>query len=394
MKLLTFSTLFPSQERPNFGVFVENRLRHLLNDFPVESRVVAPVPWFPLKHPRFGEYATYARVPDVETRHGIKIVHPRYLLLPKIGMSTSPLTLALAARASLERIRRDGYDFDVIDAHYFYPDGVAAALLGKWFDRPVVITARGTDLNLIPQYRLPRNMIQWAAKRSSGLITVCKALKDVLVDLGVADGKVTVLRNGVDLRQFVPPQDRDALRAKLGLTGMTLLSVGGLIERKGHHLIIEALNELPNVSLLIAGGGPDERALGDLITKYKLRSRVRMLGSVGHAVLKDYYGAADALVLGSSREGWANVLLEAMACGTPVVATNVWGTPEVVAAAEAGVLVERSSSGIAEGVKRLFKQLPARDTTRRYAERFDWHATSQGQYELFGRIHHAAGGQA
>ena len=389
MKLLTFSTLFPSQERPNFGVFVENRLRHLLNDFPVESRVVAPVPWFPLKHPRFGEYATYARVPDVETRHGIKIVHPRYLLLPKIGMSTSPLTLALAARASLEKIRREGYDFDVIDAHYFYPDGVAAALLGKWFDRPVVITARGTDLNLIPQYRLPRNMIQWAAQRSSGLITVCKALKDVLVNLNVPADKVTVLRNGVDLRQFMPPQDRDALRAKLGLTGMTLLSVGGLIERKGHHLIIEALNELPNVSLLIAGGGPDERALGDLITKYKLHSRVRMLGSVGHAVLKDYYGAADALVLGSSREGWANVLLEAMACGTPVVATNVWGTPEVVAAAEAGVLVERSPSGIAEGVKRLFKQLPARDATRRYAERFDWHATSQGQYELFGRIQHA-----
>jgi glycosyltransferase involved in cell wall biosynthesis len=103
--------------------------------------------------------------------------------------------------------------------------------------------------------------------------------------------------------------------------------------------------------------------------------------------LKTYYNAADVMVLSSSREGWANVLLEAMACGTPVVASNVWGTPEVVAAPEAGVLMpERTPEGLVQAMAQLRANYPDHGATRRYAERFGWEPTTQGQIDLFGSI--------
>jgi glycosyltransferase involved in cell wall biosynthesis len=192
-----------------------------------------------------------------------------------------------------------------------------------------------------------------------------------------------VLRNGVDLDLF-KPVDRERARAELGMSGPTLLSVGGLVERKGHHIAVEALVHLPEVQLLIAGDGEERTALGALAQSLGVSGRVRFLGVIDQATLRKYYGAADALVLASSREGWANVLLEAMACGTPVIATRVWGTPEVVAAPEAGVLMrERSAPALADAYRELFADYPQHSATRRYAERFSWDDTTSGQLKLF-----------
>jgi glycosyltransferase involved in cell wall biosynthesis len=386
MKIATFTTLYPSAARPNHGVFVETRLRHLVASGGVDARVVAPVPWFPSTHPRFRSYATMARTPAREQRNGIEIVHPRYPLPPKIGMSVAPFALASAGARALSRLRADGFDFELIDAHYFYPDGVAAILAGRWLDRPVVITARGTDLNLIPRYALPRRMIRWAAQNAAGVVTVCAALKDVLIDLGIDAARIDVLRNGVDLELF-RPIDREQGRADLGFTGRTLVSVGFLTPRKGHDIAIRAMRQLSDTQLVVIGDGEQLGALKSLALQCGVSDRVRFVGAMPQSQLRDYYGAADALVLMSDREGWANVLLESMACGTPVVATNVWGTPEVVAAPEAGLLVdERTPEALAEAAGRLFANPPDRAATRRYAERFSWDATTAGQLQLFRRV--------
>lgn len=386
MKILTFTTLYPNAERPNHGIFVETRLRHLVASGAVEARVIAPVPWFPFKNPRFGTYAGFARVPRQEERRGIRITHPRYPLIPKIGMTIAPLLLAAAARKEIRRIIDEGYDFDLIDAHYFYPDGVAAVMLGEEFNKPVVITARGTDINLIPNYSLPRKMVLWAARKAAKAITVCNALKEEMVALGADPSKILPLRNGVDLQLF-QPGDREQLRRKLGMNRFTLLSVGLLEPRKGHELIIQAMPEMPDAELLIAGSGPDRQKLESLARDLGVDQRVRFLGPRPQQELREYYGAADALVLASSREGWANVLLESMACGTPVVASNVWGTPEVVASPDAGVLMkERTPRGIVDAVKTLRDHYPSHDATRRYAEQFSWDATTQGQLDLFNSI--------
>nr|WP_314542797.1 glycosyltransferase family 4 protein [uncultured Massilia sp.] len=384
MNILTFSTLFPNSVKPGHGIFVETRLRHLVASGRIASRVVAPVPWFPSSNPRFGDYARLAKVPRHEARNGLSVAHPRYPVLPKIGMNVAPLLLAQAAKPAIGRLLDEGFDFDVIDAHYFYPDGVAAAMLGRYFNRPVVITARGSDITLLPHYALPRRMIRWAAGRAAAIITVCDALRDEVVKLGVDGAKVTSLRNGVDLQLFRPTERQPD-------QPFTLVTVGHLVPVKAQELIVGALPLLPGVRLVIAGDGPNRGMLERLAADLGVAERVRFLGAVPQAELRAQYGAADAMVLASSREGWANVLLESMACGTPVVASRVWGTPEVVAAPEAGVLMaERSPQGVADAVNALRAAYPDRAATRRYAERFSWDDTTAGQLRVFDAVLAAA----
>jgi teichuronic acid biosynthesis glycosyltransferase TuaC len=386
LKTLTYSTLFPNAAQPSHGIFVENRLRHLLQSGEVATKVVAPIAWFPFADERFGHYGSLAMAPRYEERFGTPIFHPRFPLIPKIGMTVAPALLFAATRHLLGRILRGGYAFDVIDAHYFYPDGVAAALLGRLLGKPVVITARGTDINLIANYAVPRRMILWAAREAAAVITVCDALKQRLIELGAEAAKIHVLRNGVDLQLF-RPLDRAAARARFGATGFTIASVGHLISRKGHDFVIEAVAKLPDACLLIAGEGPERSRLDQLVGKLGIADRVRFLGRLPHQSLSEVYSAADVLALASDREGWPNVLLEAMACGTPVVATAIWGTPEVVAAPEAGLLVhERTGAAFAAALVQLRNALPDRDATRRYAEAFSWDATTLGQLRLFRQV--------
>lgn len=381
LRLLTFSTLYPNPAQPNHGVFVENRLRHLVGSGEAISTVLAPVPWFP------GRTSRHAAIPATTMRHGIAIHHPRFLAPPGIGMATNPFALYRAARAALRRLVAEGLAFDAIDAHYLYPDGVAAVWLGREFGKPVAITARGSDTSQLPHYRIPGALIRRAIAGADALIAVSAGLAEGLFGLGAPAAKVTVLRNGVDLAVFRPVADRAAARAELGLTGPTLLSVGLLIERKGHHLTIAALRDLPGHTLLIAGEGPDRATLLALAARLGVADRVRLLGAQPHARLPLFYTAADAMVLASSREGWANVLLESMACGTPVVASPAWGSREAVTAPEAGLVIDAATpAAIAEGVRRLLAAPPDRAATCRYAGRFGWDETTAGQLALFRRL--------
>ena len=387
MKILTFTTLYPNAQFPTNGIFVETRLRKLRANYPeVQSLVIAPVPWFPFTGKRYGMYGRMAAVPAQEERSGIRILHPRYPLLPKIGMSLAPFLMARAMLPVLRKVIAQGFDFELIDAHYYYPDGVAATMLGKKLRKPVVVTGRGTDIHSIPSYRIPRKLVLNASRAAAASITVAAALKTELVRMGAQEDKIHVLRNGVDL-DFFRPQDRAVLRTQLGFAGKTLISVGNLSELKGHHLIIEAMASLPDFHLLVIGSGSYEPQLHTAIQQHGVADRVTLIPRVGQDKLREYYAAADALILASSREGWANVLLESMACGTPVVATRIWGTPEVVTAPEAGLLIpERSAAAIAAGVSALFAHYPDRAATRRYAERFNWRETSDGQMALFRSI--------
>jgi glycosyltransferase involved in cell wall biosynthesis len=389
IRTLLFSTLYPSEIRPIHGIFVETRLRELLKSGEVESRVVAPVPWFPFKGERFGDYGKFAATPHVEQRNGVEVHHPRYFLPPRIGMNIAPTTLAMAALPTIRRLMRDGFDFDLIDAHYYYPDGVAAGIIARKLGKPFVVTARGTDLNLIPQYPLPRRLILETAQQASASIGVCKALMDTLVELGGDAAKCNVFRNGVDLERF-RPEPRAAARQRLGLPTerRQLLSVGHLIERKGHHIAIEALPLLPpDIDLTIVGTGPEQSALQALAMRLGVTPRVRFAGMIPQTEFKWWYSAADILLLCSSREGWANVLLEGMACGTPVVATNIWGTPDVVSTPDAGLLMrERAAPALAESVQQLFAAYPDREKVRRHAEGFSWDQTTQDQLRLFREI--------
>ena len=377
LKILSFSTLFPNAVQPRHGIFLEHRLAHLAHAGAVSIRHVAPVPYFPSGHPRFGRYAQFARVPDADVRAGLPVTYPRFPLLPKVSMSAAPWLLAAATLRHLRRIRRSGFDFDLIDAYYLYPDGVAAAALARILGKPLLLTAFGSDVSQIPAYALPRRALLWAARQAPLMTVVCQALKDELVRLGVPAARMRVVLHGVDLRLFQPPADRAALRNSLGLTGPTLISVGHLIDRKGHDFAIRAMPDLPGHTLLIVGDGPREAALRQLAYGLGLGERVRFLGHVDQARLPALMGAADALVNCSDREGIANVLIEAMACGTPVAATAVWGSPEAVTTPAAGVLLrERSAAALVDGIRALQAVPPDRAATRRHAETFTWERTA------------------
>lgn len=386
IRLLTFTTLYPHAAAPNHGVFVENRLRALLETGEATARVLAPVPWFPSRHPRFGERARHAAAPAAETRHGIAVAHPRFLAIPRLGLRLSPALLAAAALRAARRLLAAGERFDLIDAHYFYPDGVAAVALGRTLGLPVVITARGSDITQFPDYPVARARILRAAAAAAGLITVSEGLRQAMIGLGVPGERIVTLRNGVDARLFrpLPPA---ACRARLGLAGPLLVSVGGLIPRKGHELTIAALTRLPGWTLAIAGEGPERAALQAQARRLGVGDRVRLLGAVPHADLPTLYGAADISVLASAREGWANVLLESMACGTPVVASPIPGNDEVVRGAAAGrIAAARTPEAIADAVRALHDAAPDRAETAAYGAAFSWDATSAGQLALFRRV--------
>lgn len=387
IRTLLFSTLYPSSVRPGHGIFVETRLRELLGSGRVQTKVVAPVPWFFSSHARFGSYARMASTPLRETYQGVDVQHPRYFIPPKVGMSIAPFTLAMGAVSAVQRLLDEGFDFDLIDAHYYYPDGVAAALLSRYFKRPLVITARGSDINLVPDYLIPRKLIQWAASKAFASVGVSAALTGAMSRLGLATSKLITMRNGIDLVRFKPMPKAEA-RKVLGWAAVpTLISVGHLIEDKGHHIAIEALSQLENFNLVIVGEGPERQALERLATRRDVHLRVAFTGRIEQKDLPVYYSAADILVLPSSREGWPNVLLEAMACGTPVIATDVGGVAEIVTTDVAGRRLQtRSSDELVSAVKSLLGCYPNRLAVRTHAESFSWQSTTAAQMGLFESI--------
>ena len=385
VRLLVFTSLYPNAVMPRHGVFVEERLRHLVGSGRVSATVVAPVPWFPFGHPRFGTYAAFAKVPEREQRRGIDILHPRYPVIPKIGMNIAPL---LMYRWLLPVLRKqiDLENFDLIDAHYFYPDGVVAARLGAALGRPVVITARGSDLNVIPRHPLPRRRIKTTAACVDAVVTVSEALKRKAEALGIESGRISVLRNGVDLERF-QPLDRSAIRIRLGLVGPVWLAVGNLVELKGVHVTLGALAKVPDAVLLVAGDGPEASRLRQLASESRVDARVRFLGNVPQAQLLEYYNAADVLMLASSREGMPNVVLESLACGTPVVAAPFAGVEELVNGPEAGEVAEaRTADALFAAWQRLWRRRPDRAATRRFAENLGWGPVVKAQCALYAKV--------
>ncbi|MBI1366541.1 MAG: glycosyltransferase [Alphaproteobacteria bacterium] len=386
MRVLTFTTLYPNAAAPTHGVFVENRLAAFAARHGADVKVVAPVPWFPLAARWAGRYGAYARAPRREARRGLSVSHPRYLIPPKIGMNYAPIALERCLEREARSLIEGGWDFDVIDAHYLYPDCVAALRVGEKLGKPVVVTARGSDVSLLPSFSRQRRMILETTFAADGVVAVADALKTELVRIGAPKEKIRVFRNGVDLKRF-RPLDRETIRRKMGLHGRVIASVGHLIERKGHHLVIEALAATPNATLLIVGAGEEEGRLKRLAARVGVSARVRFLGAVAHEALVEIYNAADALALASSREGWPNVLLEAMACGTPVVATPVWGSVEIVCAPEAGRLArDRDAASLADALRRLLAAPPFRAATRRFAENYSWDETSDNLAALFDEV--------
>jgi glycosyltransferase involved in cell wall biosynthesis len=375
MKILTFTHLFPNEIQPMWGIFVYQRVNHFAKRPGNQVRVVAPVPYIPRWFPT-SNWEKYKRIRSVEKVGDLDVEHPRYPLLPKIGMPLHGLLLFLGCYRYVARLHREE-GFDCIDSHWVYPDGFAAVLLGKMLGVPVFCSARGTDINLYPSFKLIRPLIRWTLRETAGIIAVSESLKQEIAKLGIDPEKIRVIGNGVDPDRF-EVMDRREARTKLGLPRdvSLVIAVGTLNEHKNHALLLSSFSQIaqsrPGMLLVILGEGHLRCQLEAQIKEKNLQDRVLLPGSQSNDVLKTWFNAADVSCLSSSREGWPNVLMESLACGTPVVATRVGGVPEVIKTKEYGVLVEPEVAAFAQGLEKALDRKWDREEIARYARSRTW----------------------
>ena len=307
--------------------------------------VVAPILRFPGN--RWFRGRDYVGVPFCESRRGLRVYHPRVLCLPGIGKCLDGLTYFLSLLPFVAWLKRR-FPFDVIDAHFAYPDGLAGVLLGCAFGRPTVITVRGSHDIRHAGYALRRFQMQYAFRAAAAVITVSASLQRFSESFGRDKRDVRVIPNGVDASRFCP-FDRRAARAALGLPQdrIILLAVGTLAEGKGHHLVIETLPALrrhyPNLLYVALGNGRPsggyERRLAGLLARDGLHQNVRIVSHRPHDEIRLWMAAADLFCLATRNEGWCNAIMEALACGIPVVTTQVGGNVELVREGRDGFLV-------------------------------------------------------
>jgi len=391
MHVITFTNLFPSSVMPTHGIFVYERMRRVMDASGCRLSVVAPVPavWWPLRR---GIYKQWAKVPLREQWHGVDVYHPRYRHIPGMSLARQADAVVKGSREVVRSLIQQGPA--VLDSHYVWPDGVAAASLAREFAVPFTMTARGTDINVLAQDARVRGRVTEAASRANRCMAVSDALSERFASTcGLSAGAVATVRNGVDLERF-RPGDQGEARAALGLpaAGRIALGVGRLVTTKGFEVAARAVLALPDTHLVLIGDGPERQRIAAIGGE-----RVSMLGALGPDEVAEAFRAADVFVLPTHREGWPNVVTEALASGVPVVATPVGGIPQILGGAEPaphlGALVEVGDvDGFAAAMGRVLDGGRHTEKVRAFAESYGWQEPVAQLIETFRAA--TAGGEA
>ena len=377
LKVLMLTRLFPSRAFPTNGTFCAERAKALSRR--ADVRVMVPTPWYPRNLPGPGTWRRWARVERQATgAAGVAVCYPRYLSLPKIATWLQGASMARSVRRSFGRFS-DGWVPDVVHGHFAFPDGYAAVKLAGAIGRPALVTCHGSDLLQYPPLPLAGSMLRWSLRRADRVISVSSALRRRSVELGCPEGRAVFLPNGVDPTAFAV-QDKADCRRRVGLptAGPIAVCVGWLIDRKNQSVLIQALAEIRRRKggaplLVLVGEGPNRAKLARQARDQAVSDRVRFAGQRPYSEIPDWMGAADCLVVSSRYEGWATVYFEAMACGRPVVTSDVSSAKDAVCSYDYGVVVERSTpeafaAALCEAIERPFDAA----AIRAYAEGHSW----------------------
>jgi len=378
MRVLSISTLFPNPVKPSFGIFVGNQMRAVVARRDVDLTMISPIgipPWpLSLREP----YASLAQIPLQSDTVGLPVHYPRFTLIPKFGGDSNPSRIVKSVLPLVRKLHA-AEPFDLVDASFFFPDGPAAAQIADELGLPLTIKSRGADIHHWGSRPKALSQMLKAADRASGLLAVSQALKRDMIAFGMPEERIFIHYTGLDRDRF-KVSDRQAARKSVAndpalaipADSPLIVTPGALIPRKGQRFAIEALAQLPGVRLAIAGVGEDEVALRALISKLGMGERVHLLGLVTHDRLPVLLSSADAVVLPSASEGLANVWVEALACGAPLVIPDIGGARELVKHASAGRIVARESGAIAEAVKNLLSAPPDQSDVASNADQFSW----------------------
>jgi teichuronic acid biosynthesis glycosyltransferase TuaC len=335
MKVLALSYLFPNPDQADYGIFVYNRLRAVQKY--CEVRVIAPQQRYPFRSLLRPGLATTQSNDSKENMGGIETLYPRFSVIPMYLKFIDAFSYYAAVRPLVRQISHDGFVFDVIDTHWTYPDILAAYILSRQYGKPFIVTIRGKEALYLGERWGRKQILDWCLRRADAVVALSTELADLVVDIGVDRHKVIVILNGVDTGCFHPCDKGEACdKLKIDKNKIILLAVGRLTEAKGHQHIIESvffLSNLYDVELHIIGGINPESDYSS-----KLKEQVSELGlcnvffhiGIPHDQLLYWYNAADLFCLASHGEGCPNVVLEALACGVPVVVTNVGSVRDIV----------------------------------------------------------------
>jgi glycosyltransferase involved in cell wall biosynthesis len=351
----------------------------------VELEAMAPVPLVP-QWMKTKRWKRFAEVKQSESIGSLRVHHPRYPLVPKISMPLHGLLMFLGALRLARKLHRQN-PFDCIDAQYIYPDGFAAVLLGKLLRIPVIVWALGTDINLFSSLRTIRPLIRWTLQNAAGVVTVSSALRTRVLELGVSESKVLFIGNGVDTDLFRLMGRTEARRAlAIPENCKVLVCVAALREAKGQQHVIAAMAKLasrhPELKLYLVGAGEYRSRLERLVEELSLQDRVVFAGSRDNQQIPLWFNAADASILASSREGWPNVILESLACGTPVIATPVGQVPEILGAGDLGEVVEQDPVVLAAAIDDVLGRIWNRQSLAAFGRSRTWKMVAQ-EAEMF-----------
>lgn len=385
VRILCVSTMFPNPRMPVHAQFVKQRLDALSRN--VDLIVVSPIPWFPGEG-YVARYANRSRIPSQTDENAYPTYFPKFLSIPAMLKPLDGVFLAFAVWRFIASHGLKG-KFDALDCHLAFPEGFAGALLSRVLGKPCVVTLRGHDINELHRFPVRRRQVLFALRHCTRYLGVARALVDGAVRLGAPADKGYASTNGVDTERF-RPSAKDEARRMLGLHGATryLLSVSHLVPRKGVDVLLRAHAMLlaagrTDLCLIIVGRGGEEgdceAELRALAADLGIADRVIWAGPVPNADLHAWYSAADVFCLASEKEGWPNVLLEAMACATPVVAHRTWGVPEIITGPDLGILVEtREPAAFADAIDLALTRTwdPAR--LRAYALEHTWGKVAEG----------------
>ena len=393
--LLSISTLYPTPLRPRFGTFVQSSLEALAKRGDWKVTVINPLGVPPIP---FGRYRPLTTLEPFTEEGGVAIHRPRFTLIPKLGARRNPDAIVRAVMPLVRAIHAR-HPIDVVDAQFFYPDGPAAARIARKLGLPHAIMARGSDIIVWGEKDFARHQMIAAAAEAGHLFAVSADLMRRMAQMGMDERRISVHYTGLDHDRF-RPLAHTQLRAQLGerlgfdlpARVPVLACVGALIERKGQWIAIEALRQLPEARLILAGEGEDEMKLRLLAVARGVADRVHFAGAVDHDILPLILSASDAMVLPTVSEGLANVWVESLACGTPLVTCNVGGASELITSELAGRLIERSADAVAQGVREVLANPRDRLAVAKLVEHFTWEANAADLADHYAEMARGRGG--
>lgn len=386
-KIVVYTRQYPKPSAPTDGLFTKQMVSELKKI--ADVTVVCPLPWCPKISffKRWPDWYASTAIPKKVIEGDLEIYYPKFLLIPFLARFIQPLFQILGTFFLMLRLRKQGR-VEAINAHNLYPDGVGAALLSKMLNIPLVLTSLGSDINANESSKVRMSQILWAMNSARGVTAKSQALTEKISKMVDPDVNVSYIPNGINTSMFQATTDelKEQKKKALGLSleEIYVVFVGRLDEVKGLTYLLDALSILKdkgalNFTTLLIGDGPQNVFLKEKAERLGLLPRVKFEGRVAHDRVGEYLYSADLFCLPSLSEGLPNVALEALACGVPLVGSNVGGVPELVND-DNGLLTEAANAqDLAKKLERALNTQWDSESISSTVSWADWH-NSAAQY--------------